>query len=458
MKNAHLFSLLTALMLVLTLALTACGGASSAAPASAASATDTTAPAGSASVPSAPEEPAADPITFSGALRYSEGSNGSANSAGYYQIVTRADGVSSLLYTDFTTEQCVVLCNRPECTHSDDTCTAFVGNIFCLPVPIAQDDRLILLYPGWPSTGDEEAVFGHIETRDLNGANAKTVTTLPAEMELLLTCAADEENLYVLAKTVNPEKPGSLASRELVQINLTSGEMRTVTTFSADNSQSLMVIGAFDDTLLVKRIGVGGDFMDFFDDPTRDDFDAMIASQTHEILRIDAQGQEHLLASWGQYDAVGTVLGDHCYICDADGTVHQVDLRTGQDDFIMRIEEPFQPTIVSFPAKLGDKLLIDIPPQDYLPGQQQIARYAVDVNTGERQQLTQNTSYGGIVDPVQIVAQSAQKVLFISSMQSAGAQAAASYAVEGGIRYGYSILPEDAFVQNQPSNGEISWP
>ena len=44
---------------------------------------------------------------------------------GYYFIQT-TDGISKIAFFDETTQEAVAVCAKPECTHSDNTCNAYL--------------------------------------------------------------------------------------------------------------------------------------------------------------------------------------------------------------------------------------------------------------------------------------------------------------------------------------------
>ena len=52
--------------------------------------------------------------------------SGVGNDDGYYQIRQDEEGVSRLTYIDAASGKEVYLCQKPECRHEDERCTAFV--------------------------------------------------------------------------------------------------------------------------------------------------------------------------------------------------------------------------------------------------------------------------------------------------------------------------------------------
>lgn len=399
-------------------------------------------------------------LTVSGELTFHKNSMGSNNELGFYSIETRPDGVSSLIYTDFSSRQRVVLCNRPECTHSDNTCNAFVGNIICLPVPIAQKDKLILLYPGWPSQGGNQGVPGRVEVRDLNGENAKNIVTFGAEVEVLLDCVSDDNNLYVIANTVSLQEVGVLTQKQLWQINLQTGELQIVSNFSTQRTENLMLIGAFDQTLLLKRISVGAQYKDFFDNGAQggmDEWNAMIGSQRHEIFSLNLQGNETPLISWGQFEAKGEVLNDICMICDADGSIRKIDLRTGQDTSLAKLPNPITLDTAQFLTKIENTVVMDVGPENYMPGKTDITRYAIQIDNGMYRELSQTITYDGITSPIPIITNSTKDLLVISEIHTAQ-QDEPRYNAQSGRTYTYCLITAEDFLSNVANYTELSEP
>ena len=73
-----------------------------------------------------PEAAPAGTLRFFG-LKGPTNANIAAGEDGMYYIRPRSDGSANLAYIDFASRTGVPLCSRPECTHSDETCTAYLG-------------------------------------------------------------------------------------------------------------------------------------------------------------------------------------------------------------------------------------------------------------------------------------------------------------------------------------------
>ena len=70
---------------------------------------------------------------------------GSANSAGFYQIIMQSNGRSNLLFTDHAAEKQVYLCSTPSCEHSDASCSSFIDSAGYYVFAVALEDKLLVV-------------------------------------------------------------------------------------------------------------------------------------------------------------------------------------------------------------------------------------------------------------------------------------------------------------------------
>ena len=154
MRNFSLLSLVLALVWLLG----ACGGAPTGLGAVSAAGTESTVTEAAGGAAPRPAD--------SAALRVLEQNN----SDGYYY--QDQAGVSPLLhYVDFATAQDLPLCANPNCTHKDDTCTAWADQGYMLGVA---GERLILLCSG----GTMDAPRPRIDQMALDGTGRRTLAQL----------------------------------------------------------------------------------------------------------------------------------------------------------------------------------------------------------------------------------------------------------------------------------------
>lgn len=180
-------------------------------------------------------ETAAPDFSFSGTLKMLTQSNYqrtlTGNEAGYYSYSSlKPDSTFNILYTDYATKKQIYLCNRVECTHSDESCTSWVqykagGGA----VPLLLEDRLALMHLGSKFMYEQygEDALAHLDTLGLNGAGRKTVLRMKPNTSLVNDYATDGKRLYSIQETaVQQGDTGDvLLQREVVAIDLDTGEL-----------------------------------------------------------------------------------------------------------------------------------------------------------------------------------------------------------------------------------------
>ena len=103
-----------------------------------------------------------------------EGSYG-GTAAGAYRLVYRADGSSNITYIDYATRSEIYLCNRPNCTHDNESCTSWLPMDGISKDVFVAGDHLVILYHGSASDVDEfgSAAMPHIDIANLDGSSEK---------------------------------------------------------------------------------------------------------------------------------------------------------------------------------------------------------------------------------------------------------------------------------------------
>lgn len=86
---------------------------------------------------------------------------GNGSEDGYYRIKTNEEGGSYLTYIDYKTAQEVYLCQKPECKHNNENCTAFIPFDLFITEIIPFKEHLYLF-----STGNTTTVIGEKGVED----------------------------------------------------------------------------------------------------------------------------------------------------------------------------------------------------------------------------------------------------------------------------------------------------
>lgn len=166
---------------------------------------------------------------------------GAGNDAGIYLSQPIESGGFRTMYLDFATNHLVPLCTRPECTHVDESCTAYCntsGGGLSLAVT---DDALIRCYLGGSSLETARIVRS-----DLNGENPEQIAELPSSQRLGTWIAGDNHFVYAIRTTVNPD---TTLVQDLIRIDVQTGEVSQIVSLE---STSCFLVGARDRQIIVK--------------------------------------------------------------------------------------------------------------------------------------------------------------------------------------------------------------
>ena len=134
---------------------------------------------------------------------------GSANSAGFYQIIMQNNGRSNLLFTDHAAEKQVYLCSTPSCEHSDASCSSFIDSAGYYVFPVALEDKLLVVY-SYIALPDEAPKPSKVEIMDLNGTNRRTLCELENGITLQDGAAASEKSLILCGNRVQENGQGQV--------------------------------------------------------------------------------------------------------------------------------------------------------------------------------------------------------------------------------------------------------
>lgn len=185
--------------------------------------------------------------------RYGGTINSSAQSReGYYETADFLSDGRNILYTDFATQTRVFLCARPNCTHSDDTCTSwFVGMAGGTIFLDKNEKYLFYMMEGFaddpnPSTNN----LGRLYRMEKNGSNREIFYELKANESFMDAVVSDDENIYVSVFRVESGGTGVEIVKEIHQININDG---TVTLVRAIAPNQERIIAAFDGIIVLEK-------------------------------------------------------------------------------------------------------------------------------------------------------------------------------------------------------------
>lgn len=131
---------------------------------------------------------------------------------GMYTVDSIANGYGNIFYIDFETMQQIPLCNTPNCTHSNDSCTAWlqIDESGFLP-GILQLGNSILLVQNGESSNHPACIW----IADANGENKKLLFSAQSGQSIGPAFYTDETNssLYFVLSEVSESSGGITEKR-----------------------------------------------------------------------------------------------------------------------------------------------------------------------------------------------------------------------------------------------------
>lgn len=169
-----------------------------------------------------------------------------------YYIETNTDATKNIKCIDYNNKTVYTLCSNLQCLHNDSTCPSwfpYVGSeMACIPI----GDKLLIFQSLAEKYIDKfgEDALSKIYISDLNGENKRLLVKLqPNQTTLGQFIFDDKDNIYSLMReTVLDEDEHFITTTYLVSINIPTGEIKKLHTFSGN---SVQIIGVSDNTLLV---------------------------------------------------------------------------------------------------------------------------------------------------------------------------------------------------------------
>lgn len=146
----------------------------------------------------------------------------SGNEAGFY-TVEDVNGYSIVTYIDYETKTQVPLCNRPECTHSDSSCTAYaLIDGVSMPVFAVIGERLFVV-----QTEAGADTLPRIIVAGLDGSSPETLIELDANTSIMPQLYTDSSYIYALVTVYS----GSSSYLELYRFDLQNNSFESLCRF-----------------------------------------------------------------------------------------------------------------------------------------------------------------------------------------------------------------------------------
>ena len=158
---------------------------------------------------------------------------------GMYRTDVYYPNQGTLFYCDFSTRQEIILCARPECTHTVDSCAAYfpAGDGENVPSVLVAGDQLLFYQPG-PSEKDNF----YFELAELNGENRHRIFEGETNQIMDGDIYTDGHYLYFCMNTT--DKENAIQIRSLERVSITDGHRETLYEYPEGYVFSNLVGGA----------------------------------------------------------------------------------------------------------------------------------------------------------------------------------------------------------------------
>lgn len=166
---------------------------------------------------------------------------------GIYQLEINGNTKGSIIeYVDFETKGKVVLCNRVECLHNNDTCTAYSDDSTASIFTNAERNKIFII----SKVFKEQEYYQKISVLDANGENRQDIYKFAPNQETKIPniIVQNKDILYFIVEELADIETRELA-RYLVGLNYNTKEFFTVKTFDRETR----IIGGFDNNIVLEE-------------------------------------------------------------------------------------------------------------------------------------------------------------------------------------------------------------
>lgn len=148
---------------------------------------------------------------------------GCGGDQGFYEIRYDEATGNKILYVDYQTAREIYLCADPNCTHDQENCTAWLDPDEGGYLPLVSGEHLLLVHITYGAEAPERAI-PHIEAANLDGSDRHTLVEFAANERLSRTFAANGSQLICALNEVSSDgQQGIGATFKLVSIDLDTG-------------------------------------------------------------------------------------------------------------------------------------------------------------------------------------------------------------------------------------------
>lgn len=304
-----------------------------------------------------------------------------AGAQGVYYLGVSAP--NTVYYYDETSGQSVPLCARPECPHTDDSCTAWAPGLLYLLLDEQNESQPLYLYSSTEDPSGEQYPTVRLYRMSANGADR----TLCMEYQnglVDLQMAASDDFVYFLSSEVDPATQSSVKC--LYQASLSDGKLEKLQQYD----QPTILLGAYDQKLVLEHNN------DSYLSAVADVFELDVSTgQETQLFHYEASGEMS-----GDYNpaphSVAFSHGQYLYILEPSGErtaqLSRRDLRSGEEEMVAESVPYYGSQVAEDGCFLDGKLLLTCSEKiaDGMSG----STFAIDLTNGSCQEVTLHDGYG----------------------------------------------------------------
>lgn len=304
-----------------------------------------------------------------------------AGAQGVYYLGVSAP--NTVYYYDETSGQSVPLCARPECPHTDDSCTAWAPGLLYLLLDEQNESQPLYLYSSTEDPSGEQYPTVRLYRMSANGADR----TLCMEYQnglVDLQMAASDDFVYFLSSEVDPATQSSVKC--LYQASLSDGKLEKLQQYD----QPTILLGAYDQKLVLEHNN------DSYLSAVADVFELDVSTgQETQLFHYEASGEMSDDYNPAPH-SVAFSHGQYLYILEPSGErtaqLSRRDLRSGEEEMVAESVPYYGSQVAEDGCFLDGKLLLTCSEKiaDGMSG----STFAIDLTNGSCQEVTLHDGYG----------------------------------------------------------------
>lgn len=343
---------------------------------------------------------ASGPVSLVTNTSGSLGRNRVGTATGYYNVFHSFDHTAiNILYTDYSTHQQIYLCDNPACTHHDEGCASWFGDVDGGSLLFGSPDGEAIYYAALGAeepTQDEIDPSPRIYAMNPDGTNRHVLTKIKGAGRLVDAVAADSKYLYFDVNTVE-----SITARPFVSLMRTDRKTGETVTLAKKIPDTRRLLSAYGSKLI---------YQDQLDDK----------NIYYEFDLNTNQFRELLCVPYDAYEGKEMVYGKDLFVlaktAEESGTLVIYDFETQEKQEIKDVPI-YAGDTCNFAGLFDDTNLVIDNTDHRDPSNIQKKRHIVNLKTGEVTESTLTYHKDGENRPIQILADAGDSLLISSGSE-----------------------------------------